>query len=227
MKSVVPPYISTLRHLGLSQTEQRLSLALLFFYASGIVAHLSPAIYPFTRYITDFFLLLVNGTLLWWLWHKSRDKRLLWWALLAYCGTFAIEAMGVASGKIFGQYTYGSTMQVQYLGVPLVIALNWTVLMLAVNNLAQRITNIPWLAAAMAGGIIAVYDFFIEPVAVKLDYWQWADNRIPFQNYLAWALIAFLFSLPVQYLRIPCRHPLLLIYLAIQWLFFVILWWAF
>lgn len=220
----VPPFFSLPRQMGLTQTEQRFSAALLFFYFSGVVAHLSPAIYPFTRYITDFFLLMVNGSLLIWLWHASKDNRLLWWALIAYIGTFSIEALGVATGRIFGQYAYGSAMIVQWLGVPLVIALNWVVLMLAVNYLAQRIVARPLPAAALAGIIIAVYDFFIEPVAIKLDYWQWANNIVPFKNYLAWGLVAFVFSLPVQYMKLPFGRPVLLVYLAVQWVFFVLLW---
>lgn len=225
MKTAVPSYTAVNRHFGgISPVEQRFIMALLFFYISGIVAHLSPAIYPFTRYITDFFLLMVNGSLLALLWYASKDARLLYWAIVAYCGTFCIEALGVATGRIFGQYAYGSAMLVQWMGVPLVIALNWVVLMLAVNNLAQRIIARPLLASALSGFIIAIYDIFIEPVAIKLDYWQWEGNTVPIQNYVAWGLVAFVFSLPVQYLKLPCNRPVLLVYLAVQWFFFVMLW---
>ncbi len=109
------------------------------------------------------------------------------------------------------------------MGVPFVIALNWCVLTLATNDLALRITKQPVVAAVLASTLIALYDVAIEPVAIELDYWQWAGGSIPLQNYLMWALIALLISLPLQLLRIHFRSPLLLVYLGAQLLFFLVL----
>ena len=38
-------------------------------------------------------------------------------------------------------------------------------------------------------------DFFIEPIAISLDFWSWKYDTIPLQNYLGWFLIAFLLQL--------------------------------
>jgi len=100
---------------------------------------------------------------------------------------------------------------------------NWVVLTLAANELSLRLTPSPWLAAIVAGIFLAAYDFFIEPVAIKLDYWQWADPTIPVQNYLAWAVIAALISLPLQLLKIRFRSPVLIIYFFAQLFFFLVL----
>ena len=165
---------------------------------------------------------------------------MLYWLVAAYCFTFAAEAVGVATGALFGEYAYGPTMRWQWLGVPFVIALNWCVLTLATNDLAERVLTAEdaedaedaegrrgWMqsltTAALASIFIALYDVAIEPVAIKLDYWQWGGGEIPLQNYLMWAVVALLISLPLQLLGIRYRSPLLWVYLAAQLFFFVVL----
>ncbi|MBX2872918.1 MAG: carotenoid biosynthesis protein [Saprospiraceae bacterium] len=207
----------------MGKAERWFVYILVYLFLSGLVAHLVPSIYPFTRYTTDLFLLLINGTLLYFLFEKNKDQKLWWWAAITYLGTFSLEALGVATGKVFGEYHYGQTMFLQVLNVPLVIALNWTVLILAVNNLIYRWTQHPFLLALLSGLFIAVYDYFIEPVAMRLDYWQWEADVIPLQNYLAWAIIALLFSLPLHLWKIRFHSPLLNIYLFVQLIYFILL----
>jgi len=198
------------------------ALALVFCFSTGVLAHLLPTVYPLTKqYLTDFLLLFLNAGLLYFLYQKNKDARLLWWALGAYLVTFGIEALGVASGNIFGQYWYEDTMKVQLLEVPVVIALNWVVLVLATNEIANKITSSKWLGALICGLLLAGYDYFIEPVAIKLDYWQWEMVDVPFQNYIAWATIAFLLALSLNYLKIRTSSNLLIVYIVSQFVFFV------
>lgn len=211
------------RQGDMGKAEKWFVYILVYLFLSGLVAHLVPRIYPFTRYTTDLFLLLINGALLYFLFEKNKDQNLWWWAAITYLGTFSLEALGVATGKIFGEYHYGQTMFLQVLEVPLVIALNWTVLILAVNNLMYRWTQHPILLALLSGVFIAIYDYFIEPVAISLDYWQWEGGTIPLQNYLAWSIIAFFFSLPLHYWKIRFHSPLLNIYLFVQLIYFILL----
>ncbi|WP_246144086.1 carotenoid biosynthesis protein [Neolewinella aurantiaca] len=200
---------------------------------------------------------MLNGLVLYAIYRSNEDKRLFLWLAVAYAFTFVMEALGVATGAIFGEYKYGPTMWFQWLGVPFVIALNWCVLTLACNEVAIRLlerffppasptnresrianqesrisdpaapltnyslptTYYPLLAAILT----ALYDVTIEPVAIALDYWQWGRGEIPLQNYLAWAAIAFLISLPLYLFRIRFRSPVLLVYFLAQLFFFVVL----
>ncbi|MBX2927753.1 MAG: carotenoid biosynthesis protein [Saprospiraceae bacterium] len=203
--------------------ERRFMAIMVFLYASGLVAHAVPSLRPLTAFTADVFLLGINGVLLWFIFRRNADRRLWIWAAAAYLFTFAIEALGVATGAVFGAYTYGSGMKVQWLGVPLVIALNWTLLTLGVNDLAARLFRSPWLIASAAAVLMAAYDWFIEPVAIALDYWTWAGGNIPLQNYLAWAAVAFVASVPLHLFRIRFRHPLLPVYLGVQLLYFIVL----
>lgn len=210
-----------------TRSERIFAGIMVFLFASGLAAHTIPALRPLTASTTDLFLLLINGTLLWLIIRSNGDRRLWGWSLAVYVFTFAVEATGVATGAIFGEYAYGAGMKVQWLGVPLVIALNWTLLTLGVNDLAARLTASPWLRAVAAAILIAAYDWFIEPVAIRLDYWQWATGHsIPIQNYIAWAVVAFVASLPLHLLKIRFRHWLLPLYLGVQWLYFVLMGWV-
>ena len=214
---------------------------MVFAFASGALAHTLPAVLPITRYTTDGLLLVLNGLLLYAIYQRNQDRRLLVWLAVAYCFTFAAEAVGVATGALFGEYVYGATMRWQWLGVPFVIALNWCVLTLGANEVALRVWSAPaagflttedaeYTEVPQSGGValvasvlIALYDVAIEPVAVKLDYWQWGGGTIPLRNYVMWAVVALVISLPLQVLRIRFRSPLLLVYLGAQLFFFLVL----
>lgn len=222
--------------------DRYLSYFLIFAFTSGTLAHCLPAVLPVTKLTTDGLLFVLNGLVLYAIYQRNDDKRLFWWLFIAYWFTFAMEAAGVATGAIFGEYAYGPTMWFQWLGVPFVIALNWCVLTLACNELACQIlkkrpghhagTMPPpttanrqslILTAALAAVLTALYDVAIEPVAISLDYWQWGRGEIPLQNYLAWAAIAFLISLPLHLLKIRFRSSVLLVYLFAQLFFFIVL----
>lgn len=205
---------------------------------------------PVTKLTTDGLLFVINGLMLYAIYRTNEDKRLFTWLAVAYGFTFAMEAIGVATGAIFGDYLYGPTMWFQWLGVPFVIALNWCVLTLACNEIAcwimerlfpatmpppsigkepgertKRSSHIAYRLSliTLAATLTALYDVTIEPVAIALDYWQWHAGEIPLQNYLAWAAIAFLISLPLYVFRIRFRSPVLRVYFFAQLFFFAVL----
>ncbi|WP_273446326.1 carotenoid biosynthesis protein [Neolewinella agarilytica] len=224
---------------GASSFDRYLSYFLIFAFSSGALAHCLPAVLPITQVTTDGLLFVLNGLVLYAIYRANQDKRLFVWLAIAYVFTFIMEALGVATGAIFGEYAYGPTMWFQWLGVPFVIALNWCVLTLACNEVVIRLFSKKAKAEAdqsgikyrishiayplLAGVLTAAYDVLIEPVAIKLDYWQWAAGDIPLQNYLAWAAIAFVISLPLHLLKIRFRSPVLLVYFLAQLFFFVVL----
>jgi len=204
---------------------------------------------PVTQVTTDGLLFVLNGLVLYAIYRQHEDQRLFLWLALAYAFTFVMEALGVATGAIFGEYAYGPTMWFQWLGVPFVIALNWCVLTLACNEVGIRFIKLfrkekpvtqetvmsanqeskienresRILPAAVAAVLTALYDVLIEPVAISLDYWQWGGGDIPLQNYIAWAAIAFVISLPLYLLKIRFRSPVLMVYFLAQLFFFVVL----
>ncbi len=107
--------------------------------------------------------------------------------LTALAGYF-IEVIGVKTGWIFGHYYYGSALGYKLLSTPLLIGVNWALLIYATNQLVQfenKYVNIVLGALLMVG-----LDFFIEQSASRFDFWYWRGARIPLQNYIAWFLIS-------------------------------------
>ena len=193
---------------------------LIFFYASGVVAHTLPQLRIIAFSMTDLFLFGINAFLLKNIFDNNKGRILLFWIVPVYLFTFSMEAIGVATGKIFGAYQYGSNMHLKVLGVPLVIAFNWLVLALAANSLSLKVFSNKWVVSIFSGILIACYDFFIEPVAINLDYWKWDNVVVPIQNYIAWCIIGFAVSLPLHIFKLKFHSPLLIPYLWIQWIYF-------
>ena len=44
---------------------------------------------------------------------------------------------------------------------------------------------------------MVLLDIIIEPIAIKLDFWTWADVAVPIQNYVMWFFTAFIINLLV------------------------------
>ena len=74
------------------------------------------------------------------------------------------------------------------------------------------------------GALLAVlFDWVIEPVAIRLGYWQWTDGEVPWSNYYSWwgvsALILTLFHL----LTFKKQNLFAVHLLLIQFMFFMLL----
>lgn len=109
--------------------------------------------------------------------------------------TFLIEVIGAKTGLVFGAYKYGNTLGFKVFEVPLVIGLNWFFIILRAVNIVQKKINSKLLIAFFVGLISTIFDIFLEPVAIKFDYWTWENNIIPLQNYIACFVISFVFTL--------------------------------
>ena len=64
-------------------------------------------------------------------------------------------------------------------------------------------------------------DFFIEPVAIHLDFWAWQNISIPVQNYWGWFLISFALNLFILKAKIFTENKIVFLMLSLQVLFFL------
>ena len=102
---------------------------------------------------------------------------------------FFVEVLGVKTELIFGSYHYGQSLGYKVLSVPLLIGINWSMLLYCTAQLSKFKNNI---LNALFGAVLMVgLDFFIEQNAAKFDFWHWKLGVIPFQNYIAWFSISF------------------------------------
>ncbi|MDZ7291802.1 MAG: carotenoid biosynthesis protein [candidate division KSB1 bacterium] len=126
-------------------------------------------------------------------------KKYLSWTAFVLAGSFFIELAGVKSGVIFGVYAYGDTLQPTLWEVPLAIGFAWLTMVLSATATAQRmigprLARAPWLTALSVAFFMVIFDFFMEPAAMKLGYWNWHHGTVPWRNYFAWFVFGCFFS---------------------------------
>lgn len=111
------------------------------------------------------------------------------------CMGFGIEWVGVHTGYVFGPYSYGKTLGMQYDKVPYLIGINWIVLVYSTSNIVQKLDTNPIVKALLGALLMVAIDYYIEPVAIRFDFWHWNTEGgiIPMQNYVAWYVVSALF----------------------------------
>ncbi len=168
---------------------------------------------PLNLTVTAFFLLLF---------HKKWNTVFIGSSICIALVGFFVEVLGVRTGNIFGTYYYGENLGFKILEVPVVIGLNWLLLIYAISGSLSKIRS-TFLFALIAAGIMTLLDFFIEPIAIKLDFWQWNKDVIPLQNYIAWYLISGLLFYAYRELNGAIENKFSYVVLLIQFLFFGLL----
>ena len=121
----------------------------------------------------------------------SRNKTdFLVFMAIAFVVGFGAEAIGVNTGYLFGDYSYGTNLGPKFLGVSLVIGINWGVLALGSASLVQRFVTSLGLKIILSSLLMLGVDLLMEPVAIKSGFWSWGGYDVPLYNYVCWFLVA-------------------------------------
>jgi putative membrane protein len=161
---------------------------LIIFYTVGIAGFLVPQ----TRQLFMLLIpvsLLVNLFMLF-LFHSTFNLKHLFFFLGIVVFTFLVEALGVNTGVLFGEYQYGNSLSVKLFDTPLIIGFNWLMLVYVVVQLMRGNQFLRKYMIVAGAVVMTAYDFLMEPVAIKTDMWSWIDGVIPMQNYVAWFLVS-------------------------------------
>lgn len=185
-------------------------------------------------------LLLMFALIIWTQEEKKRNFFI--FLMIAFLLGMLFEITGVQTGILFGHYSYGSIMGIQVAGVPLIIGLNWFVVIYSAvatvyffiqliesvspQSMKNRTACNPLSINILAGGVFLTtfFDWIMEPVAVDLGFWTWAGNgQIPLLNYISWFLVStFLLSI-FRFLKIRPDNLFGVHLFLIQLMFFIIL----
>lgn len=147
---------------------------------------------------------------------KLSKKHIVFFIVVFIIGMFT-EMVGVNTGLLFGHYQYGMVLGPKLYGVPLLIGLNWFIIVFCAGSFFSqcagwvqekyrfRITDATLAIAVVIGGatIATCFDFILEPVAIKLNFWTWENGQIPLLNYICWffisaAMLAINFALKIN-----------------------------
>lgn len=169
---------------------------------------------------TPFHLVLMFVLLL--LSYEKRLLQFLKWVILTFAIGFVVELIGVHTGLIFGDYTYGVVLGYKVYEVPVLIGVNWVMVLVGAIALSSMFIRNKWVMILIAATLATVLDWLIEPVAIKLGYWSWAGHGIPFYNYVCWWAVSILLAFLWTNFKLKANNFSAILFI-IQAIFFAIL----
>ncbi len=158
------------------------------------------------------------------LWSNEGVGRSLWKAsiIVALIGFF-VEVAGVKTGVLFGSYYYGPTLGPHLLEVPPTMGVNWVLLSLSSFGIFFHLKWNKYLKMIFASALMVGLDYFIEPVAMGLDFWQWEGGVVPLKNYIMWFSTAAIIQFILYRILPDINQKTSLFVFFLQFIFFLII----
>jgi putative membrane protein len=198
---------------------------IIIFHLVGLIGFLVPVATPYFIKMVPFHLLLMLGVIVFS--YNGSFKRLSFFLIGAFLCGYLVEVLGVHTGKIFGNYFYGKTLGIKVASVPLLMGVNWIILIFSIGQMVKsfKIRN-TILATFIGACFLIAFDFFMEPVAMKFDYWSWSWHEIPTQNYIAWFVVSVILLKFYYALNLKQQKYIGTTMFITQFVFFVVLYLA-
>lgn len=127
--------------------------------------------------------------------HKGDSKGITRVFLFSYILGYSIELLGIKTGFPFGNYYYGHSLGPRLFDVPLVIGVNWFLMVMGGGYLAKRVVQNKVARIILAALFMVIVDFLIESIAPQLNYWYWKDDIVPFANFAGWFVVAIIMQI--------------------------------
>lgn len=201
--------------------KQQISIFLL------IAAHIAGFVGLTTESFHDLFIRLVPFNLLLtgfvcFINHNDYSTKFTIWARSIVLAGIGVEILGVQTGVIFGEYYYSHVLGWHVFDVPVLIGLNWLLLIYSIGVITHRLpVGSLFVKSVVGAAMMTGLDVLIEPVAVHLNFWQWVGETIPTQNFIAWFVISFFMLLSFHYLPFNKRNIIGYIIYPVQCIFFM------
>ncbi|RDV14439.1 carotenoid biosynthesis protein [Pontibacter diazotrophicus] len=194
---------------------------LVIFHGVGLWGLLFSGEPEYFQQLTPMNLLLTNVLLF--SFHRRWNMAFVLFAVVVFGVGFLSEVLGVHTGLLFGDYSYGAALGLKLWEVPLLIGLNWLMLVYTTGHISNYL-KLHWLAKALTGALLMVLlDYFIEPVAIQYDFWSWQGDSIPVSNFIGWFAVAFLLQLYFQKAHFFKKNKLAPYVYLVQLVFFICL----
>ncbi len=144
--------------------------------------------------------------------------------ILAFALSFGAEAIGVATGLLFGDYVYGDNLGFKAIGVPIIIGLNWVILGFVARSISLLLAKNMWPRILISSIIMVAIDFVIEPVAPKFGYWTFEGGLPTLKNYFGWFIVALPLQFIIEKSHVETSKKFAWNLLAAQIVFFIAFW---
>ncbi len=186
---------------------------------AGMVGMSIPETRTFYMDYTPEYLLLLFVVLM--IYHKPWNRRFFTALIVILTTSLMIEIIGVNCGIPFGSYSYGSIFGITLCNTPLIIAINWFLLIYSIYVISSFLQWHFLFRSLFGAGVVVLYDYIMEPVATQLNWWNWSNSTIPNQNYIAWFAFSFIVLLLLHLNRIKVRNRMAAIILSVIFVFFI------
>ena len=201
-------------------TKQSLSIGLIWiFHISGLIG----IIYTNTSWfikvtplnlLLSFVLLVINS---------KWNKKLFFLLLTCFSIGMLSEIIGVKYGFLFGEYSYGNALGVKFMGVPIIIGINWCILVFTTGYISRFFFNSIIARTFLGIFLMLSLDIVIEPIAPILDFWKFKQGLASFNNYFGWVIVSFPMQLLFHRINQKIEGPFPFHLYILQFLFFIIL----
>jgi uncharacterized membrane protein len=117
-------------------------------------------------------------------------------------GGFLVEIVGAHTGVPFGSYRYTRALGVHLFGVPLVVALAWTMLAWPAVVSARQLVQARLARIVLGAWALTAADLFLDPQMVAAGYWHWSGvsthlpgvPTVPLSNLLGWFAVSLVLA---------------------------------
>jgi uncharacterized membrane protein len=185
----------------------------LLSFSSGFIYSISLDFVPINLILTT--LLLVK-------FQKEYSSRFWVFFIFSFLAGYLAEVIGVNTGLIFGHYSYGEVLGPGLFGTPFLIGLNWFMLAYSAICLCDFLPAPSWIRFFTAVTIMVGLDYLIEPVAMRLGFWNWELGTVPLQNYLGWTAVAAIILGQAFLFQFARKNRVAALTFLIQVLFFLL-----
>jgi putative membrane protein len=155
----------------------------------------------------------------------AREQSILRTALtvaVVFVLSWALEAVGSATGIPFGEYHYTDRLQPQVAHVPLLIMAAWMMMLPPSWAIGWRLGGRRYglVSIIISGLAITAWDLFLDPQMTQWELWVWDQPGlyfgIPLINFFGWFLGGALITAAARPKVVPDR-PLLAVY-TLTWM---------
>lgn len=181
-------------------SERWIRIILLILYVVGAVGMLMPSTRTWFVQLSALNLAISFGALI--LSRKAKPLTFVVFLSIAFVIGISVELIGVHTSYLFGSYFYGNSLGWKWYSVPLIIGLNWGILTVTSSAIIHRFQLNKHVEAILAAILMVLFDYILEPVAIKLDYWHWTEGQIPVYNFICWMGVSYLLQLIYQRMKL-------------------------
>ena len=171
---------------------------------------------------------------------KEKNIAFYGFIILCFAAGMLTEVIGVNTGYLFGNYSYGDILGGKIYGVPLLIGINWFVIMFCAGTITNGVSE--WVYKKLeadnqpsnyvklfsfitdAAMLATFFDWIMEPAAQQLGFWKWLPGGvIPVYNYLCWFIISAVLLTAFRFMKFDKHNQFAVHLFIIQLLFFLVL----